>query len=107
MIKINKRTISIILLIGIIILSNLVWGYLYFREKNNLSHSLIPLTKGDFYQSRLALVDSSKKSKKYKYNEKIWVIDDIKTDVPFISQLPDYPNGCEAVSAVMLLKNMA
>lgn len=100
--KINKKTICIILLIGIIIVSNLVWGYLYFREKNNLSHSLIPLTKGDFYQSRLALVDSYKKSKEY--NEKIWVVDDIKTDVPFISQLPDYPNGCEAVSAVMLLK---
>ena len=25
-------------------------------------------------------------------------------DVPHISQLPDYPNGCEAVSAVMLLQ---
>ena len=25
-------------------------------------------------------------------------------DVPHISQLPDYPNGCEAVSAVMLLR---
>ena len=46
--KINKRTISIILLIGIIILSNLVWGYMYFREKNNLRRSLIPLTKGDY-----------------------------------------------------------
>lgn len=41
--KINKRTISIILLIGIIILSNLVWGYMYFREKNNLRRSLMTL----------------------------------------------------------------
>lgn len=79
-------------------------GIHVFQRKNNLSHSLIPLTKGDFYQSRLALVDSFKNSKEYEYKENIWVIDDIKTDVPFISQLPDYPNGCEAVSAVMLLK---
>lgn len=102
--KINKRTICIILLIGIIILSNLVWGYIYFREKNNLRRSLIPLAKGDYYQARLTLVDNFENSKEYEYKENIWVIDDIKTDVPFISQLPDYPNGCEAVSAVMLLK---
>ena len=102
--KINKKTICIILLIGIIILSNLVWGYIYIREKNNLRRSLIPIAKGDYYQARLALVDNFENSKEYEYKENIWVIDDIKTDVPFISQLPDYPNGCEAVSAVMLLK---
>lgn len=27
----------------------------------------------------------------------------LKLDIPFISQNPDYPNGCEAASAVMLL----
>lgn len=34
----------------------------------------------------------------YFSNEKVLL------DVPHISQLPDYPNGCEAVSAVMLLQ---
>ena len=44
--KPHKRMIGTIILIGIIIVSNLVWGYMYFREKNNLRRSLIPLTIG-------------------------------------------------------------
>ncbi len=57
--------------------------------------------------------DSDKKTNEYINHEIADIInflqyyfseEKVLLDVPHISQLPDYPNGCEAVSAVMLLQ---
>lgn len=105
---VSVKSILLIVTIVAVVLSNLVWSYIYFKEKNNLRHSLIPLTSGDYFQARLSLLDSFSDFEKEKYESNLNNIDEyypsIKTNVPFISQLPNYPNGCEATSAVMLLR---
>lgn len=113
-----KKKILNIIIVLLLIISNLVWGFLYFREKNNLRHSIIPITQNDYYQTQLALVENYNilysgvtelpAFEQSIYLHKIYTSSLVVSKdllVPFISQLPNYPNGCESVSAVMLLQS--
>lgn len=105
-----------ITLVLLLLFSNIAWLAFFMREKNNLRHSIMPVTQGDYYQEQLALVNNYEllrneigEAAEYKelgigetdYSQK----DQPKKEVPFIKQNPDYPNGCESVSAVMLLQS--
>ena len=107
-----------VILILLLVLSNIAWLTFYLRERRNLRHSIMPVTQGDYYQEQLALInnyellrneikgiteyenqgtnkDSNLDETDYQQkNQK-------KIEVPFIKQNPDYPNGCESVSAVI------
>lgn len=112
--KTHSKDVIIIILLVVIVLSNLFWFRFYAKEKNNLRHSLVPITSGDYFQEQLALVNSYgkdvEKQAEIFYSSNNYpgsLFEDLtfKNDVPFIYQTPDYPNGCEAVSAVMLLQD--
>ena len=111
-----------VILVTIVLFSNVAWCIFYMKEKNNLRHSIMPVTQGDYYQEQLALVNNYELLKKeigstVEYEEKAKYIasnldrisyqenNKAKKEVPFIKQNPDYPNGCESVSAVMLLQS--
>ena len=111
---------SYIIIIGLFIAflsSNFLWHKLYTREIRLVKNSLIPPLTNDYYSNQIILTNNIKKyeqdynnyefpnteySEKYDYMDKI--NDKALYDVPLINQLPTYPNGCEAASAVMLLK---
>jgi len=115
--KSNRLKIIVVIIILLLIFSNILWFIIYKREKNSLKHSITPVTKGDYYQEQLALVSNYEIAREEKNNYEIAVSDRkiltttneiesfIKEDVPFIKQIPNYPNGCEAVSATMLLQS--
>lgn len=111
-----------VILVTIVLFSNIAWCIFYMKEKNNLRHSIMPVTQGDYYQEQLALVNNYELLKKeigstVEYEEKAKYIasnldrisyqenNKAKKTVPFIKQNPNYPNGCESVSAVMLLQS--
>lgn len=75
---------------------------LYIKKETALNNTLIQVTSKDYYKMSKTLTDYFEKRIEDIYLAKIV---EIKEDisVPFISQLPNYPNGCEATSAVMLL----
>lgn len=100
----------IISLIG----SNVVWYKLYNSQRERVKNSLIPPLTNDYYSNQLILTNDIKKYEgNFTYNEEVAIsgkynyLEGLKQsnfyDVPLISQLPTYPNGCEAASAVMLL----
>ncbi len=116
----SKKSIIVlcIILVIILLLSNIAWFLFYMKEKNDLRHSIMPVTQGDYYQEQLALVNNYKLLRNNrgftaKYERKVGEEEsdfDITSytemkEVPFIKQNPDYPNGCESVSAVMLLQS--
>lgn len=78
----------------------------------------MPLSQGDYYQEQLALVRHEEQSSggstfivEYAAGQGEQAapdgaeFDPDAKEVPFILQNPDYPNGCESVSAVMLLQS--
>ncbi len=100
------------LLIGIIfilILSNLLFAYLYYKSENKLRELVIPNIADDYLIEQINKVKYFKQIKEYRLEfEK--VDNDLADnnfsmflDVPYINQNPKYPNGCESASAVMLL----
>lgn len=95
----SKKVLVIVMAVLLVIFAGL-----YIKEKNSFKSTLTPLTKGDYFQRRLVLTDYFDNYNQDKYLDKK-NNNTLKTEisVPFISQLPDYPNGCEAASAVMLL----
>ncbi len=123
--KISKKSIIVFAVILLLLFSNVVCFLLYLKERSDLRHSIMPVTQGDYYQEQLALVNNyellrgktgnyemmlelaeeranEEADKAVNYNTAYY---ERKTDVPFISQNPDYPTGCESVSAVMLLQS--
>ncbi len=110
----KKLTIAFCaILVLLLIFSNIVWFRIYIKEKNNLKHSIMPVTQGDYYQEQLSLVNNYELLRDeigLEYTDKAYLYlytEDYQDNkkVPFIKQNPDYPNGCEAVSATMLLQS--
>lgn len=101
----QKRIIPYILIVILLALlagSNFYWFKTYNKEQETLKHAIIPSLSDDYFTRQLALTkylqifyDSELEG--IKYDEKKQV------EVPHIYQLPEYPNGCEAASATMLL----
>ncbi len=123
--KISKKSIIVFAVILLLLFSNVVCFLLYLKERSDLRHSIMPVTQGDYYQEQLALVNNYEllRGKTGNYEMMLELAEERaneeadkalnfntayyerKTDVPFISQNPDYPTGCESVSAVMLLQS--
>jgi len=98
--------------------SNFLWYKIYNREIKRVKNSLIPPLTNDYYSNQLILTNNIKRYEKNDYISELPSIESDKVtddkyndlnkkeiyNVPLINQLPKYPNGCEAASAVMLLK---
>ncbi len=96
----KKSSIVGYVLLFLFILSNLGWFLLYKREQNKLKNVIVPSLMNDYYTKQLILTNYAKsleEKKEVGYGERGLF------DVPLVTQNPDYPNGCEAASAVMLL----
>lgn len=103
-----------LLLILLILLSSIGGNiYLLHRikiEKNAVKNSIIPTLREDFLQKQIFITQLNEVKEyefkeelptireKLEYNNGIYIL-----NVKNILQLPDFPNGCEAASAVMLL----
>ena len=98
--------------------TNYYWYRALKREEETLKNALIPTLSNDYFTTQLALTNQAKIKEDYEYTEwqqyaiynDSWyqeVIDNLyhmePLEVPLINQNPDYPNGCEAASATMLL----
>ena len=98
--------------------TNYYWYRALKREEETLKNALIPTLSNDYFTNQLALTNQAKIKEDYDYTE--WqyyemyedpwyqeTIDNLyqmgPVDVPLINQNPDYPNGCEAAAATMLL----
>lgn len=75
---------------------------LYIKREIAFNNTLIRVTSKDYYHMSTVLTNYFEERIENIYLAKVVEIKEDIT-VPFISQLPDYPNGCEATSAVMLL----
>lgn len=113
--SVGKKTLAIFLALLILLAgSNIVFIKLYVDAKRDIRNTLRSSLKNDYFQTQLYMVRMIKDNERYNYfeyeDEKYKYTDEevepivVKTDVPLIQQNPDYPNGCEAVSAVMLLQ---
>ncbi len=100
------------LLIGIIfilILSNLLFTYLYYKSENKLRELVIPNIADDYLFEQINKVKYYKQIEEYRLEfekgDNALVDNNFSMflDVPYINQNPKYPNGCESASAVMLL----
>lgn len=113
----------------LLILSNLFWIKLYNKEHNKLKHALIPTLEQDYFTAQKIITNYQIKNennqvnplkpiaelslgKVLPYNAYFQTKEDYenfikenanKKDAPLSLQNPDYPNGCESASAVMLL----
>ncbi len=121
--KIKKyQSIVLIIIIGTIFISNnIFWYVLYENQKERVKNSLIPPLTNDYYSNQLILTNHMKKYEPLNYALEYTangatMMEDLANNyyeflelgvkiynVPLILQKPDYPNGCEAASAVMLL----
>lgn len=118
----KKKTwiyLSVITLLALLLLgTNYYWYRALKREEETLKNALIPTLSNDYFTNQLALTNQAKIKEDYDYTEgqqyamynDPWyqeVIDNLyqmePLDVPLINQNPDYPNGCEAAAATMLL----
>jgi len=126
-IKKYQRIVLIITIGTIFISNNIIWYVLFENQKEQVKNSLIPPLTNDYYSNQLILTNHMKKYEPLNYafeyqDKEAGIIEEytnnyyenkyyeflglgVKTnyDVPLILQNPDYPNGCEAASAVMLL----
>lgn len=124
----HKKWIGLSLII-ILILSNIIWLNLYIRKHNELKYALIPSLEKDYFTTQKILATYQMKRENYQihlfnpifelklgqeipynlyFNTKEEYEDFRKEkanqkNVSLILQNPDYPNGCESASAVMLL----
>ena len=107
-------TILALLLAG----TNYYWYRALKREEETLKIALIPTLSNDYFTNQLALTNQAKIKGDYEYKKwqqyatynDPWYQETIDTlyhmeplDIPLINQNPDYPNGCEAAAATMLL----
>jgi len=98
--------------------STIYYAYSFYKEKEKLRTAIIPSLKNDYFTSIMYNVDAFKEvdkvlefrseedAKKYNIENPFQVFygsDKEILEIPIISQMPDYPNGCEAVSATMFL----
>ena len=107
-------TILALLLAG----TNYYWYRALKREEETLKNALIPTLSNDYFTNQLALTNQAKIKGDYEYKKwqqyatynDPWYQESIDNlyqmeplDIPLINQNPDYPNGCEAAAASMLL----
>ena len=113
---VKKRTLAIfIVIIFVLACSNAVFVKLYMDAKHDIRNTLRSSLRNDYFQTQLYMVRMNKDNERYNYFEDEdgkykFSADEVgitewKTDVPLRQQNPDFPNGCEAVSAVMLLQH--
>lgn len=98
-----KKSQIIILLIVLLIGSNYIWFRLLKREQEKLTHAIIPTLTNDYFSTQIALTQNMKVYQMEINPEKSFENNNFSFDIPLINQNPDYPNGCEAASATMLL----
>lgn len=96
----------LVCLVGILILGNVFWFSRYQEQRKRVKNSLIPTLSNDYYSNQLML---TKSAQKYNYSEMGAPFFEVtkKTeiyDVPLVEQMPKFPGGCEAASAVMALQ---
>lgn len=129
--KVKKKYIVLSFTI-LLILSNLFWIKLYNKEHTKLKHALIPTLEQDYFTSQKIITNYQIKKennqanpfhpiaelnlgKPIPYNAyfqtkedyEIYIKENSNTkEAPLLLQNPDYPNGCESASAVMLLNDI-
>ena len=97
------------MLVVVLLCTNLLTLYLYHCEKEKVKNAFMPTFQEDYLTRQLTLTENAKNgipfegslmelSTDTRFNDNT-----IKFDVPLVTQNPDYPNGCEAASATMLL----
>lgn len=112
----KKRTLAIFLVvIFALVCSNAVFIRLYMGARHDIRNTLRSSLRNDYFQTQLYMVRLNKDNDRYNYFEdgeekyelaaKDIASQFVENDVPLIQQNPDFPNGCEAVSAVMLLQH--
>jgi len=98
-----------IVLIFLLLLGNIYFGYQYYKAKNGVKNAIIPSLNDDYFTKQLFLVEYSKDAE---LKTESWLSDNNFAnesssskilDVKRIGQNPVYPNGCEAAASVMLL----
>lgn len=129
----NKRIFINCIFITLLLITNFAWYKIYTREQDRLKLSIIPSLSNDYFTKQLHLTEyqiklensfsmgennylaemsSDPELNKIGYNAYFYTEDDYQNflnsnttihDVPVVLQNPDYPNGCESASAVMLL----
>ncbi len=116
----------------LLILSNLFWIKLYSREHTKLKHALIPSLENDYFTAQKIITNYQIQKENNQVNLFNQVLEiplggtfpynlyfpkkedydnfikehSNKKEVALLLQNPDYPNGCESASAVMLLNYM-
>lgn len=102
--KYKKLTFIFLTTTIIFIVSSLYIFYLYHEEKITLKNTVIPVAFNDYFTIQTNKVNYeknvlSKKTYPWYYKQNInWLV-----DTPIIDQTKNLPNGCEVVSATMLL----
>ncbi len=96
----KRSSIVVYVAVFLLIFSNIGWFLFYKREQNKLKNMVVPSLMNDYYTKQLILTNYAKSIEETKEN-----VIGLRGlfDVPLVSQNPEYPNGCEAASAVMLL----
>lgn len=106
-------TAVLALLLAASVAANVILARRVVVEHERLKNSVVPIGSVDYYRQRLAAVEEDKRLRELElYADNIDVADESSGDldidhpekhVNFVSQLPEYPNGCEAACAVMML----
>ena len=105
MLKKKKNIILILILLTLIIINNFAWYYLLKQEKEKLTHAIIPTLTNDYFLTQVALTKNMKNYQLELESNPNHEHYNYLMNVPIINQNPEFPNGCEAASAVMLLNN--
>lgn len=79
--------------------------YFYVGEKAKIKNAYIPILQDDYLTQRLTKMNHLRTENAPLEFMENQIIGDAQllNDVPLIRQNPDYPNGCEAASATMIL----
>lgn len=99
----KKSKMVVIVLIVLLIGSNYTWFRLLKKEQEKLTHAIIPTLTNDYFSTQIALTKNMQVYQMEIDPEKSFENNNFSFDIPLINQNPDYPNGCEAASATMLL----
>ena len=101
----TKRILLIILSLLLLFScgSSVYFYHEYKTEKDKLKKALIPSFNQDYFTKITIIADERAKVSEINPNDDFYLEKSFISDVPRIGQMPDFPNGCEAVSATMLL----
>lgn len=95
------------IIICLFIGNNYVWYRILKKEQETIKNAIIPTLGNDYYQAQISLVKNAKKyPKEMEYeaeNVSNYETNYTVKNVNLVNQNPDYPNGCEAASATMIL----